>query len=97
MFSYLLFKVLPIAQASYAEGLPPYYSSQQHAHKVCISTLCLQRVGTLFTTFILNHSLLMYILFHTSQSSVFLYLCSYMYRQTLAPKRLKNIYTNAIY
>ncbi|KAJ8718854.1 hypothetical protein PYW07_016410 [Mythimna separata] len=27
-------KVLPIAQASYAEGLPSHYSSQHHAHKV---------------------------------------------------------------
>ncbi|RVE39928.1 hypothetical protein evm_015422, partial [Chilo suppressalis] len=26
-------KVLPIAQASYAEGLPSHYSSQHHAHK----------------------------------------------------------------
>ncbi|XP_013137645.1 PREDICTED: protein smg8-like [Papilio polytes] len=30
-------KVLPIAQASYTEGLPPYYSSQQHAHKVSVA------------------------------------------------------------
>ncbi|CAH2040196.1 unnamed protein product, partial [Iphiclides podalirius] len=30
-------KVLPIAQASYAEGLPPFYSSQQHAHKVGVA------------------------------------------------------------
>ncbi|XP_013167948.1 PREDICTED: protein SMG8 [Papilio xuthus] len=30
-------KVLPIAQASYTEGLPPYYSSQQHAHKVTVA------------------------------------------------------------
>ncbi|CAH2234429.1 jg6106 [Pararge aegeria aegeria] len=29
-------KVLPIAQASYAEGLPAHYSSQHHVHKVCI-------------------------------------------------------------
>ncbi|VVC94303.1 unnamed protein product [Leptidea sinapis] len=28
-------KVLPIAQASYAEGLPSHYSSQHHAHKPC--------------------------------------------------------------
>ncbi|CAH2085817.1 unnamed protein product [Euphydryas editha] len=32
-------KVLPIAQASYAEGLPPHYSSQHHAHKVGVA-LC---------------------------------------------------------
>ncbi|XP_075976276.1 nonsense-mediated mRNA decay factor SMG8 [Anticarsia gemmatalis] len=30
-------KVLPIAQASYAEGLPPHYSSQHHAHKVGVA------------------------------------------------------------
>ncbi|CAH0582896.1 unnamed protein product [Chrysodeixis includens] len=30
-------KVLPIAQASYAEGLPPHYSSQHHAHKVSVA------------------------------------------------------------
>ncbi|XP_068622420.1 nonsense-mediated mRNA decay factor SMG8 isoform X2 [Battus philenor] len=30
-------KVLPIAQASYTEGLPPFYSSQQHAHKVNVA------------------------------------------------------------
>ncbi|XP_061384264.1 nonsense-mediated mRNA decay factor SMG8 isoform X2 [Danaus plexippus] len=30
-------KVLPIAQASYAEGLPPHYSSQHHAHKLVVA------------------------------------------------------------
>ncbi|CAH0723967.1 unnamed protein product, partial [Brenthis ino] len=30
-------KVLPIAQASYAEGLPSHYSSQHHAHKVSVA------------------------------------------------------------
>lgn len=30
-------KVLPIAQASYAEGLPAHYSSQHHAHKVSLA------------------------------------------------------------
>ncbi|XP_061705457.1 uncharacterized protein LOC133516490 [Cydia pomonella] len=30
-------KVLPIAQASYAEGLPAHYSSQHHAHKVSVA------------------------------------------------------------
>ncbi|CAG4946096.1 unnamed protein product [Colias eurytheme] len=30
-------KVLPIAQASYAEGLPSHYSSQHHAHKVTVA------------------------------------------------------------
>ncbi|GBP65638.1 Protein SMG8 [Eumeta japonica] len=30
-------KVLPIAQASYAEGLPTHYSSQHHAHKVSVA------------------------------------------------------------
>ncbi|CAK1543830.1 unnamed protein product [Leptosia nina] len=30
-------KVLPIAQASYAEGLPSHYSSQHHAHKVNVA------------------------------------------------------------
>ncbi|CAB3235309.1 unnamed protein product [Arctia plantaginis] len=30
-------KVLPIAQASYAEGLPAHYSSQHHAHKVGVA------------------------------------------------------------
>ncbi|CAH3928491.1 protein SMG8 [Pieris brassicae] len=30
-------KVLPIAQASYAEGLPSHYSSQHHNHKVNIA------------------------------------------------------------
>ncbi|XP_034828775.1 nonsense-mediated mRNA decay factor SMG8 [Maniola hyperantus] len=30
-------KVLPIAQASYAEGLPSHYSSQHHAHKVGVA------------------------------------------------------------
>ncbi|XP_023934832.2 nonsense-mediated mRNA decay factor SMG8 isoform X2 [Bicyclus anynana] len=31
------FEVLPIAQASYAEGLPPHYSSQHHLHKVGVA------------------------------------------------------------
>ncbi|KAJ2947264.1 hypothetical protein O0L34_g16976 [Tuta absoluta] len=30
-------KVLPIAQASYTEGLPSHYSSQHHAHKVSVA------------------------------------------------------------
>lgn len=30
-------KVLPIAQASYTEGLPAHYSSQHHAHKVSVA------------------------------------------------------------
>ncbi|KAL0881402.1 hypothetical protein ABMA27_001270 [Loxostege sticticalis] len=30
-------KVLPIAQASYAEGLPSHYSTQHHAHKVSVA------------------------------------------------------------
>ncbi|XP_041989286.1 protein SMG8 [Aricia agestis] len=30
-------KVLPIAQASYAEGLPPHYSRQHHLHKVHVA------------------------------------------------------------
>ncbi|XP_026330277.1 protein SMG8 [Hyposmocoma kahamanoa] len=30
-------KVLPMAQASYAEGLPAHYSSQHHAHKVGVA------------------------------------------------------------
>ncbi|XP_039750612.1 protein SMG8 isoform X1 [Pararge aegeria] len=30
-------KVLPIAQASYAEGLPAHYSSQHHVHKVGVA------------------------------------------------------------
>ncbi|XP_013192858.1 nonsense-mediated mRNA decay factor SMG8 [Amyelois transitella] len=30
-------KVLPIAQASYTEGLPSHYSSQHHAHKVGVA------------------------------------------------------------
>ncbi|KAI8421180.1 hypothetical protein MSG28_008251 [Choristoneura fumiferana] len=38
-------KVLPIAQASYAEGLPAHYSSQHHAHKVNVALGVLHAMG----------------------------------------------------
>ncbi|XP_049870639.1 nonsense-mediated mRNA decay factor SMG8 [Pectinophora gossypiella] len=38
-------KVLPIAQASYAEGLPAHYSSQHHAHKLGVALGVLQAMA----------------------------------------------------
>ncbi|KAM3966969.1 LOW QUALITY PROTEIN: nonsense-mediated mRNA decay factor SMG8 [Aphomia sociella] len=38
-------KVLPIAQASYAEGLPAHYSSQHHAHKAGVALGVLQSMA----------------------------------------------------
>ncbi|XP_048477898.1 nonsense-mediated mRNA decay factor SMG8 isoform X4 [Plutella xylostella] len=38
-------KVLPIAQASYMEGLPSHYSSQHHAHKLSIAMSVLETMG----------------------------------------------------
>ncbi|XP_052758161.1 nonsense-mediated mRNA decay factor SMG8 [Galleria mellonella] len=38
-------KVLPIAQASYAEGLPAHYSSQHHAHKAGVALAVLGQMA----------------------------------------------------